>query len=166
MKTWKNSPQKLLIIHNQQLFSLPAWLPKRPILGRNRNFIGSPCLLSTISLLLATNRDLYDWGWAWPLLTIVFPKWTWHKNWHLLPKLWETSYFFWNMFTYSHSTVICKFRSFFIFPEMDLTFSSKTMRKLHFVSEICTYTFSNSKLRSKFAISFSIKNSQHCKPSL
>jgi hypothetical protein len=24
----------LLIIHNQQFFSLPAWLPKRPILGR------------------------------------------------------------------------------------------------------------------------------------
>ena len=50
MKTWKNSPQKLLIIHNQQFFSLPAWLAKRPILGRSRNFIGSPCLLSTISL--------------------------------------------------------------------------------------------------------------------
>ena len=50
MKTWKNSPQKLLIIHNQQFFSLPAWLSKRPILGRNRNFIGSPCLLSTVSL--------------------------------------------------------------------------------------------------------------------
>ena len=28
-----------------------AWLPKRPILGRNRNFIGSPCLLFTISLV-------------------------------------------------------------------------------------------------------------------
>ena len=53
MKTWKNSPQKLLIIHNQQFFSLPAWLPKRSILGRNRNFIGSPCLLSTISLISA-----------------------------------------------------------------------------------------------------------------
>jgi hypothetical protein len=25
MKTRKNSPQKLLIIHNQQFFSLPAW---------------------------------------------------------------------------------------------------------------------------------------------
>jgi hypothetical protein len=50
MKTWKNSPKHLLIIHNQQFFSLPAWLPKRPILGRNWNFIGSPCLLSTISL--------------------------------------------------------------------------------------------------------------------
>ena len=55
MKTWRNSPQKLLIIHNQQFFSLPAWLPKRPILGRNRNFIGSPCLLSTISLWWALN---------------------------------------------------------------------------------------------------------------
>ena len=31
-------------------FSLPAWLPKRPILGRNRNLLGSPCLLSTYSL--------------------------------------------------------------------------------------------------------------------
>ena len=50
MKTWKNSPQKLLIIHNQQFFSLPAWQPKSPILDRNRNFIGSPCLLFTISL--------------------------------------------------------------------------------------------------------------------
>ena len=50
MKTRKNRPQKLLIIHNQLFFSLPAWLPKRPILGINRNFIGSPCLLSTISL--------------------------------------------------------------------------------------------------------------------
>ena len=50
MNTSKNNPQNLLIIHNQQFFSLP-WLPKRPILDRNRNFIGSPCLLSTISLL-------------------------------------------------------------------------------------------------------------------
>jgi hypothetical protein len=46
----KKIPQKLLITHNQHFFSLPAWLPKRPILGRNKNFIGSPCLLSTISL--------------------------------------------------------------------------------------------------------------------
>ena len=50
MKTWKNNPKKLLRIHNQQFFSLPAWLPKRPIFGRNMNLIGSPCLLSTISL--------------------------------------------------------------------------------------------------------------------
>ena len=50
MKTWKNGPKKLLRIHNQQFFSLPAWLPKRPIFCRNRNLIGSPCLLSTISL--------------------------------------------------------------------------------------------------------------------
>jgi hypothetical protein len=40
----------LLIIHNQHFFSLPAWLPKKPILGRNSNFIGSLCLLCTISL--------------------------------------------------------------------------------------------------------------------
>ena len=52
MKTWKNSPQKLFIIHNQFFFPVLAWLPKRPILGRNRNLIGSPCLLSTISLYL------------------------------------------------------------------------------------------------------------------
>ena len=51
MKRWKNSHQKLLIIHKHQFFSLLAWLPKRPILGRNRKFIGSPCLLSTIFLV-------------------------------------------------------------------------------------------------------------------
>ena len=32
MKTWKNSPQKLLIIHKKN-FSVLAWLPKRPTLG-------------------------------------------------------------------------------------------------------------------------------------
>ena len=32
------------------IFSLLAWLPERPILGRNKNLIGSPCLFSTISL--------------------------------------------------------------------------------------------------------------------
>ena len=58
MKTWKNSPKKLIIIHNQQFFLLPAWLPKRPIFGRNRNFIGSPCLLSTISLSYTKKRYL------------------------------------------------------------------------------------------------------------
>jgi len=41
----------LLIIQNWPFFLVPAWLPKRPILGRNRNFMGSPCLLSTISLI-------------------------------------------------------------------------------------------------------------------
>ena len=48
----KEQPSK--VAHNSQpaIFLLPAWLPKRPILGRNRNFIGSPCLLSTISLLV------------------------------------------------------------------------------------------------------------------
>ena len=50
MKTWKNSPQKLLKIHKQHFFSLLVWLPKWPIIERNRNLIGSPCLLSTISL--------------------------------------------------------------------------------------------------------------------
>ena len=44
MKTWKNSPQKLLRIHNQ-FFSVLAWLP-------NRNLICSPCRLSTISLVI------------------------------------------------------------------------------------------------------------------
>ena len=33
------------------LFSVLPWLPKRLILGKNRNLIGSPCLLSTISLI-------------------------------------------------------------------------------------------------------------------
>jgi hypothetical protein len=56
MKTWKNGRKKLLRIHNQQYFSLLAWLPKRPIFGRNRNLIGSPCLLSTISLIIDKNR--------------------------------------------------------------------------------------------------------------
>ena len=56
MKTWKNSPKKLLRIHNQQFFSLPAWLPKRPIFGKNRNLIGSLCLLSTISLIVLHNK--------------------------------------------------------------------------------------------------------------
>jgi hypothetical protein len=46
----KKQPSKLLIIYNQHFFSLSAWLSKRPILGRNRNLIGSPCLLSTISM--------------------------------------------------------------------------------------------------------------------
>ena len=50
MKTWKNSPQMLLKINNQQFFLLSAWLPKRPR-SRNRNFIGFPCLLYTISLV-------------------------------------------------------------------------------------------------------------------
>ena len=68
MKTWINSPQKLLIIHNQHFFSLPAWLPKRPILGRNRNFIGSPCLVYTISLNIWHIHSMYirgvGSGWA------------------------------------------------------------------------------------------------------
>ena len=38
------------IIHNQYFFSLLSRLPKRPISGRNRKLIGSPYLLSTISL--------------------------------------------------------------------------------------------------------------------
>ena len=65
MKTWKNSPQKLLIIHNQQFFSLPAWQPKMPILGRNKNFIGSPCLLSTILYhIIFYNNNLDKFGIA------------------------------------------------------------------------------------------------------
>ena len=46
----------MLRANDQQFFSLPAWLPKRPILGRNRNFIGSLCLLSTISLKGPINK--------------------------------------------------------------------------------------------------------------
>jgi hypothetical protein len=41
----------LLIIQNWTFFSSTAWLPKRPILGRNRNLKGSPCLLSIYSLI-------------------------------------------------------------------------------------------------------------------
>ena len=40
----------MLIIQNWTFFSSTAWLPKRPILGRNRNLKGSPCLLSIYSL--------------------------------------------------------------------------------------------------------------------
>jgi hypothetical protein len=40
----------LLIIQNWTFFSSTAWLPKRPILGRNRNLKGSPCLLSIYAL--------------------------------------------------------------------------------------------------------------------
>ena len=42
----------MLIIENWTFFSSTAWLPKRPILGRNRNLKGSPCLLSIYSLRL------------------------------------------------------------------------------------------------------------------
>ena len=52
MKSWKNGAKKLLIIQNWTFFSSTAWLPKRPIFGRNMNLIGSPCLLSTISLVV------------------------------------------------------------------------------------------------------------------
>ena len=52
MKSWKNRAKKLLIIQNWPFFSSTAWLPKRPILGRNRNSKGSPCLLSIYSLVL------------------------------------------------------------------------------------------------------------------
>jgi hypothetical protein len=52
MKSWKNGAKKLLIIQNWIFFSSTAWLPKRPILGRNRNLKGSPCLLSIYSLCL------------------------------------------------------------------------------------------------------------------
>ena len=61
----KKQPSK--VAHNSQpiFFSVLAWLPKRPILGRNRNFIGSLCLLSTISLenvnklVSLTLQDIY-----------------------------------------------------------------------------------------------------------
>ena len=46
----KKQPSK--VAHNSQpiFSSVLAQLPKRPILGRNVNLIGSLCLLSTISL--------------------------------------------------------------------------------------------------------------------
>jgi hypothetical protein len=46
----KKQPSNVAQNSQPAFFSLPAWLPKRPILGRNMNFIGSPCLLSIISL--------------------------------------------------------------------------------------------------------------------
>ena len=52
MKSWKNWAKKLLIIQNWTFFHVLAWLPKRPILGRNRNLKGSSCLLSIFSLAL------------------------------------------------------------------------------------------------------------------
>ena len=63
MKSWKNGAKKLLIIQNWTFFSSTAWLPKRPILGRNRNLKGSPCLLSIYSLLaiLTSDNDLPVW---------------------------------------------------------------------------------------------------------
>ena len=57
MKSWKNGAKKLLIIQNWTFFSGTAWLPKRPILGRNRNLKGSPCLLSIYSLGLLIIKD-------------------------------------------------------------------------------------------------------------
>ena len=60
MKTWKNDLKKL------------AWLLKRPIFGRNRNLIGSPCLLSTISLLWSQKFAVS------PVYTKVTPKLYWH----------------------------------------------------------------------------------------
>ena len=83
MKSWKNSPQKLLIIYNQQFVSLPAGLPRKPISGRNRNFLGSRCLLSTISLIVRqansqywvfevlTHHQLASWQWIWIALPSV-----------------------------------------------------------------------------------------------
>ena len=58
MKSWKNGAKKLLIIQNWTFFSSTAWLPKRPILGRNRNLKGSPCLLSIYSLLLSHKNGI------------------------------------------------------------------------------------------------------------
>ena len=50
MKSWKKRAKKLHIIQNWTFFHVLAWLPKRPILVRNRNLKGSPCLLSIYSL--------------------------------------------------------------------------------------------------------------------
>ena len=42
-------------------FSSTAWLPKRPIFGRNRNSKGSPCLLFIYSLM-----ETGYWNWNSP----------------------------------------------------------------------------------------------------
>ena len=44
--------QSSKVAHNIKfIFLVPAWLPKRPIFGRNRNFTGSTSLLSLYSLI-------------------------------------------------------------------------------------------------------------------
>ena len=48
MKSSNNRAQKYLIIG---FFLALAWLPKRPIFGRNMHFKGSPCLLSIYSMM-------------------------------------------------------------------------------------------------------------------
>ena len=42
------------------LFLVLAWMPKTPILGRNRNLIGSPCLLSTYVLLASIDLLMHN----------------------------------------------------------------------------------------------------------
>ena len=44
-------------------FLVLAWLPKRPIFGRNRNLKGSPCLLSIYSLAKISNYILSKIYW-------------------------------------------------------------------------------------------------------
>ena len=52
----KKQPQKCLIIHIWFFFLVLAWLPKRPIFGKNKNLKDSPCLLSIYSLLYSENK--------------------------------------------------------------------------------------------------------------
>ena len=100
--------------------------------------------------VLATNRDLYDWGWAWPLLTIVFPKWTWHKNWHLLPKLWETSYFFFEICLHIPIPLwFAGFDLFSYFQKWTWHFLAKLWE--NFVLFLKYVHIFHSKLRSKFS---------------
>ena len=49
---WKNGTKKLLVIQIWTFFSSTAWLPKGPILGRNRNLKGSLCHIFIFSLVL------------------------------------------------------------------------------------------------------------------
>ena len=74
MRTWKNNSKKLLRIHNQFFFSVLAWLPKRPILGRNRNLKGSPCLLSIYSLQHTLITYCPVW-WQLTLGRLLGPNW-------------------------------------------------------------------------------------------
>ena len=76
LKSWKNWAQKLLRIHNWTFFQVLAWLPKRPILGRNRNLKGSPCLLSIYSL---------DFSWILLLKSVHFKK----KKYYSLKENWK-----------------------------------------------------------------------------
>ena len=63
IKTWKNSPQKYLIIHNQSgFFSLLAWLHKRHILGRKGDLIGPPSLINNLHELTLFQPEGADYA--------------------------------------------------------------------------------------------------------